>query len=118
MSDKQKTATIIAICVILNAVIIYAVIASSSQRASKIQIEADLKIAKIETEREQIGRELATVNADLQRAKEELKKKPKERIIIKKIYETKRDSIFVLPFDDRLQLLAKRLPASDTLGGR
>lgn len=70
---------------------------------------AAVALAKVEVEREHIAARLAITNRQLDSAKKALAEKPKQIVKIKIRYVEKRDSIRVLPFNERLELFAKRV---------
>lgn len=72
---------------------------------------AAVALAKVEVERDHIAAKLVKINTRLDSAQKALAEKPKQIEKIKIRYVEKRDSIRVLPFNERLGLFAKRLAA-------
>lgn len=108
MINNTKTALICGLFLIAGVIglILCSKIPSPEDIARK---QSDIRIAVVESQRNQLSRELLAQTVKIDSAMAELAKKPKEITKIKLKYVESRDSIKSLPRSERTKLFAKRV---------
>ena len=106
---KNKNFYLVALPLAVGLITFFAMQWQGGRKLAQHETEAAIKLATIQTERDQYAVALAGVNEKLAIAEARLAARPAEAQKNKVIFYEKRDSIGHLPFDERFRLFAKRI---------